>query len=83
MLILECIKSFSVDELDEHQGSATGKDYVVKKGTLWGMETNLKFDDISDFDELNMIDDTGEYVGDWLSNVDTCIINECFKLKED
>lgn len=82
MLILECIKGFEVDELDEPQGNSTGKDYVVRKGTLWGMETDLKFEDISDFDELNMIDDKGEYMGDWLSNVDMRIINECFVHKE-
>lgn len=82
MLVLECIKGFSVEERDEPQGNATGKDYIVKKGSLWGMETDLKFDDISDFDELNMIDDKGEYIGDWLSNVDTHIINECFIPKE-
>ncbi len=82
MIILECIKGFSVDELDEPQGNSTGKNYVVKKGTLWGMETDLNFDDISDFDELNMVDEQGEYIGDWLQNVDTHIINECFTLKQ-
>ncbi len=83
MILLKCIQGFSVEELDEPQGNHTGKDYTVKKGTLWKLETDQKFEDVSDFDELNMVDDKGEYMGDWLSNVDELTIVKNFELLVD